>query len=251
MAEAFCSLLLGMQYASNLPNQDRLVKFLSRLKEAEFDGGDPIPGLTTTDLCKTGLPPNWCYIQYSRGPLQIADDDEFRVDKVRTLAHSKKNFSEDRWGYGKVEINFWLLGNNGSATEAAEALFYIHLYRVRSVDYLYAGIPWRSRVIIEAPGLATFEPFGLAEYGTGFAITWRATLFVPILKQEVEGFTVQDICTELFDATLSVDLHPLPNRYPSEIDTSKSLFLNTSIHTEFNSVTDETELTEQEGRCSQ
>src|SRR5712691_6298116 len=87
VANAFCPLLLGIQYSSELPNQDRLVKFLSRLKEVEFDAGDPIPGLTTTDLCKTALPPNWCYIQYNRNALVTVEDDEFRIDHIRTLSH--------------------------------------------------------------------------------------------------------------------------------------------------------------------
>lgn len=236
--QAFCPLLLGIQYSSTLPNVDRLVKFLSRLKEAEFDAGDPIPGLTTTELCKTGLPVNWCYVQYNRGPLTVVEEDEFRFEKVRTLAPQRDTFEEERWGFGRTDINLWLLGNNGSAIEAAEALYYINLYKIRAVDYIYLGTPWRSRVIHES--LISFEPVGLAEYGTGFTISWKAQLFVPILRQEIHGFTVQEIFSDIFDATLSIDINKLPP-FPApfaEFDETKSVFLQ-SIHSHVDTVTND------------
>ena len=250
VANAFCPLLLGIQYSSTIPNQDRLVKFLSRLKEAEFDNGDPIAGLTTTELCKKGLPPNWCYVQYNRGPLQIVEEDEFREEKIRTFSQSRATFDEDRWGFGKAEINCWLVGNNGSATEAAETLFYINLYRIKSVDYLYLGIPWRSRVIHDS--LATFEPLGLAEYGTGFTITWRAQLFVPVLRKEIEGFSVQSICNEVFDASQSINISDI-SLFPTtriDLDLTKSVPLNLSIHSHFDESRDGVIIQPVEGKCN-
>lgn len=249
IAEAFCPLLLGMQYATTLPNQDRLVKFLSRLKQAEFDAGDPIPGLTTTELCKTGLPPNWCYMQYNRGPLTPVEEDEFRLEKIRTLATTRVSFDEDRWGFGRCDVNFWLLGNNGSAIEAAESLFYIHLYKVRSFDYVYLGIPWRSRVIHEP--LGTFESLGLSEYGTGFTITWRAQIFVPMLRQEIEGYTVQSICTDIFDATLAIDLNQKPPfPAPIDFDLTKSVSADVSLHSHYDANLDLVVIEETDERCT-
>lgn len=249
MREAFCTLILGVQYASNLPNQDRLVKFLSRLKEAEFDNGDPVPGLTTTELCKTGLPINWCYLQYNRGPLITVEEDEFRLEKFRMLSNSKSTFTEDRWGFGRTDLNFWLLGNNGSAIEAAESLFYMKLYKIRSVEYLYLGLPWKSRVIHSS--LASFDPIGLAEYGTGFGITWNAQLFVPILRQEIEGYTVQSVCTEIFDAHLSIDLNKLPPfPTPMEFDLTKSVSLDTSLVSHYDPTLGKTILEEADGTCT-
>lgn len=242
--------MLGIQYSSTIPNQDRLVKFLSRLKEAEFDANDAIPGLTTTELCHSGLPLNWCYIQYNRGPLQPVEEDEFRQDNVRTFSTHRDMFDEERWGFGKTEMNFWLLGNNGSSLEAAEALFYVHLYRVRSVDFLYLGIPWRSRVITDA--LQTFEPLGLAEYGTGFTTTWRATMFVPILRQEIEGFTVQSVCNDIFDAHLAININNLPPfPAPMEFDITKSIPTGISVRSHYDESIDTVVIKEVEGRCNE
>ncbi len=241
---------MGRQYSSILPNHDRLAKFLSRLKEAEFDAGDPIPGLTTTDLCKTGLPVNWCYIQYNRGALTIVEEDEFRFEKVRMLSENNTSFDEERWGFGRTDLNFWLLGNNGSAAEAAEALYYIHLYKVRPVDYTYLGMPWRSRVIHDS--LATFEPLGLAEFGTGFVITWRAQLLVPVLRQEVQGFTVQEVCTEVFDASLAIDITTIPPfPTPTEFDITQSVFFDLSLHSHFDETLQDVIFEEVEGRCNE
>ena len=199
---AFCELLIGHEYASQLPNEERIAKFLSRIKEKEFDSSNPLPGLTTTDLCKTGLPINWTYAQFNRGPLQYMEEDDFRVDQIRCLSDDQTMFSEERWGFGRVELNFWMMGNNGSAIEAAEALYYMRLYKLKSIDYLYAGHPWHSRLVHDQ--LQTFEPFGLEQYGIGFGITWRVELYVPILRQEIEGFTIQEICTEVFSSAFSL-----------------------------------------------
>jgi hypothetical protein len=250
VAQAFCELLIGIQYASELPNTDRMVKFLSRLKEAQFDGGDPIPGLTTTDLCRTGLPLNWCYIQYNRGPLQPVEEDEFRVDHVRTISTNKATFSQEDWGFGRADIKCWLVGNNGDATEAAEALYYMHLYRIKSVDYLYLGIPWRSRIVHDP--LQTFEPLGLAEFGTGFTITWQAQIFVPMLRRQVEGFTVQTTCNEIFDATLSIDIRKYVGiATPLDFDESKAVPADLSYRSEYNPATDTVETEEIHGRCDE
>ena len=207
---AFCELLIGHEYATELPNMERATKFLSRIKEAEFDSSNPLPGLTTTELCKTGLPVNWTYAQFNRGPLQYIVEDDFRMDKVRCLSDDMTMFDEERWGFGRVELNFWMMGNNGSSAEAAEATYYMRLYKLRSVDYLYLGVPWHSRV--EHDQLQSFEPIGIEQYGTGFAITWRAEIYVPILREEIEGFTVQEICTEVFptSASLACPVFPGP-----------------------------------------
>ncbi len=247
---AFCGLLLELQYASDLPNMDRFVKFLSRLKEAQFDVNDPIPGLTTTDLCKTGLPPNWCYIQFNRGPLVPVEDDEFRLDKMRVLSSDRGRFDEDRWGFGRADVNCWLVGNNGSAAEAAESLFYIHLYRIKSIEYLYLGIPWKSRVIHEA--LDSFASLDIAEYGTGFTVTWKSQIFVPILRQEIEGYTVQAVCNEIFDSTLAIDVSKLPPfPSPTDFDLSKSVPLDLSYRSHYDELLDKVVIEEVRGGCSE
>ena len=201
VVKAFCELLLGIDYASDLPNLDRFTKFLTRVKENEFDSGNPIPGLTTTDLCKKGLPVNWTFAQFNRGPLMIVDEDEFRLEKLRCFTdETQACFSQEDFGFGKVELNFWMVGNNGNAIEGAEALFYMRLYKLKSIDYIYLGLPWHSRIIHE--DLQTFEPLGINEYGTGFTITWRVEMFVPVLRREIEGYTVQEVCTEVYPANI-------------------------------------------------
>jgi hypothetical protein len=214
---AFCELLIGHQYASQLPNIDRFTKFLTRLKESEFDSGDPFPDLTITDLCKKGLPINWAYIQFSRGPLQIVEEDEFRLDTNRMLSDdaNRTMFKDDRWGFGRTELNFWLIANNGSAIEAAEALYYMRLYKLKSVDFLYLETLFHSRIVHDM--LTSFEPLGIDEYGTGFTITWRLEMYVPILRQEVEGFTVQSTCAEIFDRSELFDPCTTP-AFPIPLD---------------------------------
>lgn len=200
---ALCELLIGHQYASELPTLDRFTKFLTRIKESGFDANNPIPGLTTTELCKKGLPINWAFIQFNRGPLMIVEEDEFRGELVRCFTdESMTMFDMDDFGFGKAELNFWLVANNGSALEAAEALFYMRLYKLKSIDYFYLGYPFHSRIIHDM--LQSFEPLGIHEYGTGFTTTWRVELYVPILRREVEGFTVQEVCTEVFPADVSI-----------------------------------------------
>jgi hypothetical protein len=206
---AFCELLIGHQYATELPQLDRFTKFLTRIKEAEFDFGDPLPGLTTTDLCKTGLPINWVFAQFNRGPLSIIEEDEFRVEIIRCFTDdTRRCFEQDDFGFGRTELNFWMVGNNGSAIEAAETLFYMRLYKLKTIDFLYLGYPWHA--LIDHEMLQSFEPLGMNEYGTGFTIQWRVVLYVPILRREIEGFTVQEICSEIYDG---LDLH-CPRQFP-------------------------------------
>ena len=73
----------------------------------------------------------------------------------------------------------------------------MRLYKLRSVDFLYLGYPFHARV--EHDMLQSIEPLGIHEYGTGFTITWRVNIKIPILRKEVEGFTVTEICNEVFD----------------------------------------------------
>jgi hypothetical protein len=189
--QAFCELLLDERYAQELPNISRFTKFLTRIKEKD-------PTLELPELCKTGLPDNWAYIQYNRGPLQIVDEDEFRhlliqvdTDETRTM------FDQTNWGYGKTTLNYWLVANNGSAIEAAEALYYMRLYKVRNITYQYQCINWKSRLIHES--LESFDTVEIDQMGTGFIVTWSIDLFVPILRGEVEGFNVQETLTNIFD----------------------------------------------------
>ena len=198
---AFCEMLIQERYASELPNIGRFTKFLTRVKEQD-------PALDLPELCRTGLPPNWVYIQYNRGPLEIVDEDEFRKSKIKVISEDKTCFDETRWGFGRVELNYWLVANNGSAIDIAEALYYMRLYKVRSIDYTYQWINWRSRVIHSA--LQSFDELGMDEIGTGFTVTWNAEFFVPVLRQEVEGFTIQETLTNVFDRS-SIRLQPAPS----------------------------------------
>lgn len=221
--KAFCELLIGYQYASELPNLDRFTKFLTRIKEAEFDSGNPIPGLTTTELCKKGLPVNWVFMQYNRGPLLQVEEDEFRVEKIRCFTdETRRCFDEEDFGFGQCELNFWMVGNNGASTESAEALYYMRLYKLKSVDFLYLGYPFHARVIHE--GLQTFEQLGLNDYGTGFAVTWRLNMFVPILRQQLEGFTIAEICSEIYD---SLEIH-CPPPFPGPVATDEDIEFSSS-----------------------
>lgn len=215
MEKAFCELLIGYQYASELPHLDRFTKFLTRIKEAEFDSGDPIPGLTTTDLCKKGLPTNWVFVQFNRGPLSIIEEDEFRVEIIRCFTDETRSFFEqDDFGFGSTELNFWMVGNNGSSIEGAETLFYMRLYKLKSIDFIYLGYPFHARTIHDM--LQSFEPLGINEYGTGFTIQWRVQLFVPILRRELSGFTVQSINSEIFDGLQLYTPPPFPVPFITE-----------------------------------
>lgn len=245
---AFRELLVGYEYASELPHLDRFTKFLTRIKESEFDSGNPIPGLTTTDLCKKGLPINWVYVQFNRGPLLSVEEDEFRFNLIRNFTNdTRRSFEQDNFGFGSCELNFWLVGNNGSSIEAAETLYYMRLYKLKSIDFLYLGYPFHARTIHEM--LQSFEPVGINDYGTGFTIQWRVNLFVPILRKEIEGFTVQEIHTQIFDG---LQLHlplpfPVPQITDEEVDASREAGALETIITSYNDETGETSIEESEG----
>lgn len=233
--KAFCELLVGYQYASELPNLDRFTKFLTRIKEAEFDSGNPIAGLTTTDLCKKGLPVNWVFIQYNRGPLLIVEEDEFRVQLIRCFTdESRRCFDEDDFGFGSCELNFWMVGNNGASIESAEALYYMRLYKLKSIDFLYLGYPFHARINHEM--FQSFEPIGINEYGTGFSVQWRLTMYVPILRQELEGFNIAEVCTEIYDG---LEIHcpppfPGPVMDDDDLDISRQLGARETLITSAN-----------------
>lgn len=214
---AFCEFLLQIQYASDLPNLQRFKKFLTRIKEGD-------PNLELPDLCQTGLPTNWCYIQYNRGPLQIVDDDEFRFNKIRYV-QTDGTFHEERWGFGQVEMNWWLVGNNGSTIEACEALYYMRIYKLKSLNYCYLDTNWHSRIIHES--LGTFEQVDLEDMGTAFSIQWTALLFVPILEKEIDGFAVQEACANIFGQQGIDCMLPIEGYRNETFDLQTSNFLGT------------------------
>lgn len=214
---AFCELLLKIEYASQLPDTERFTKFLTRVKEGD-------PNLQLPDFCGTGLPDNWCYAQYNRGPLQIVDDDEFRYDKVRVINTAAAEFQEDRWGFGIVELNWWLVGNNGTSTEACEALYYMRLYKLKSLDYQYQNINWHSRIIHDS--LNSFETVDLDSLGTAFAVQWTMQLYVPVLKDDIEGRLVIETCADLYAASIECDL-PIEGYRNDSVNTENSEFFGT------------------------
>jgi hypothetical protein len=177
---AFSEFLLQTRYASALPNMSRFTKFLTRVKECD-------PLLQLPESCATGLPLNWCYIQYNRGPLQIVEEDEFREDKIRMYVNEGTQIETSHWGYGRTELNFWLVANNGATIEACEALFYMRLYKIRNIEYSYQDLNWKSRIVHSA--LQTFESLEMEEHGTGFTVTWSVELFVPVLYRDTTSFS--------------------------------------------------------------
>lgn len=215
---AFCELLLQIQYASQLPNTERFTKFLTRIKEGD-------PNLDLPEFCRTGLPNNWCYMQYNRGPLVIVPEDEFRKDKIRFVKQSQGTFDETRWGFGTVELNWWLVGNNGSAIEACEALYYMRIYKLKSVDYCYMDINWHSRIIHEP--LNSFEVVDLEGLGTAFAVQWTALLHVPVLCADIEGMIVQESCTNMFAQERIDCILPVSGYRNPIVDTENSKLLGT------------------------
>ena len=212
--KAFCEFLLALRFVTPFPNTDRFARFLTRIKSDNPDIDNP-------ELCRHGLPDNWCYIQYSRGALKNKEDeDEFREGHLRTLTKNLAKFQEYRYTFGYVDLDFWLVANNGPTVEACEAFYYMRLHKLRSIDYVYLDMPFKSRV--EHETLDTFESLQLqSEHGTGYVLTWRVRIDVPIFTNDITGFTVQSHQVNIFDrGDVSLPLGTIYTLHniPDEID---------------------------------
>ena len=211
--KAFCETLLALRFVTPFPNPDRFARFLSRLKSDN-------PEIDHPELCRHGLPDHWSVIQYTRGPLQVNDEDEFRTERHRATTPNKYRFQEQRFGFGHVELNFWLVANNSSAIEACEAWYYMRLYKLKTIRYQYLDREFSS--VVEHQALETFESYQLqGDNGTGFTITWSARLDVPILSGDLTGFTVRSHHLNVYDrgdVPLPLGTVPPIQAIPSQID---------------------------------
>lgn len=210
--KAFCEVLLSLRFVTPFPSPDRFARFMSRLKSDN-------PEIDHPELCRHGLPDHWAVVQYTRGPLQANEEDEFRAERRRTLTPNKERFGEQRFGFGTVQLDFWLVGNTSSAIEACEAWYYARLYRIKTIRYQYLDREFQSRV--EHQSLETFESFQLqGDNGTGFTITWSARLDVPLLTDDLTGFTVRSHLINVYDrgeVPYPLGTQPLLQAIPEEI----------------------------------
>ena len=188
--QAFKEFVLAVRFVPDnpFPNMERYKQFYSRLKDTNVDLRDVM-------RCEKGLPEDHCYIQFTRSALQFdADQDEFRDFKVRTTSPNRKNFTELRFGYGFIDLNFYLFANNASTLESCESFFYRRLYKIRTFKILYLDIEFNLEVLHEP--LTNFSLIPLeGDQASGFSVQWVSRVLVPILMKDLEGFDV--IKTEL------------------------------------------------------
>ena len=181
---AFSELILGCRYATELPNQDRLNKFLSKTKDLDKNHK---------------LPDKWIYIQFKRNALEFGEDQDlfrsFEIVNSNPTLYGEKIIRKDEWGYGQTTLEFWMVANNGETIELAEALFYCRIFNVRLVNYSYLNLKIKSRVVHEQ--LQSYDPMEVNDVGTLWTVTWRATLYVPILLKESQVFKIKEVDTSI------------------------------------------------------
>lgn len=214
--KAFCEVLLATRYVSPFPNPDRFARFLTRLKSDN-------PELDNPELCQHGLPDFWAYIQFKRGPLVQVEEDDFRSKKIRTLVDEERRFEEIRYSSGAIDLDFWLFANNQSAIEACESWYYSRLYKIKSISYDFLGFTFKSRVIHES--LTEFDSYAAqGEHASGFFITWRVQIRVPLLTDELQGYTVLSNRTDIYDRSdepRQLSTFPSRENIPDEINNSQ------------------------------
>lgn len=191
----FGSFLLQDTYASNLPDYERMIKFLSRFRHHQItphlEDEEQIPSMT-------GLPEHWSYWQYNRSALVPVEEDDFRREAIRVPDITNRNFTETKWGFGRCVMNNWIAGNTGSVIELLETLYYARLYRIRSLEFMYQNMTFVAD-ILHSP-LQEFGTFELRERGTGWFITWETEFYVPLLVAERVGTYVMSVLTNIFDS---------------------------------------------------
>ena len=177
---AFSELILGCRYATELPNQSRLSKFLTKIKD--FNENHKLPS-------------EWMYVQFKRNALEYEEDQDlfrsFEIINPNPIPTTQKIIRKDDWGFGRTNLDFWLCANTGETIELAEALFYCRVFNVRSVQYNYLNLKIKSRVVHEQ--LQSHDPMEVDDMGTLWTITWRAVLYVPILLKENQVFKIEKV----------------------------------------------------------
>jgi len=159
--------LTPVEFVTDAPGDERFKRDVARFRE----GGS--------------LDDNWCLIQWNRGPLMIEPDDEFRELIERDINETAGTYDVKAFGFGACECNFHLIANNAATIEACEGLYYLNLYKIRSVLFTYQLIEFKSRVIHEI--LGSFGAYNVKDVGTAFKIDWVARLFVPVLVDSSTG----------------------------------------------------------------
>ena len=179
LEDAFKELVVGCDYTSDIPNIERLHKFLTKVKDKDESG-------------KFELPENWLYIQFKRNALiGSTDQDYFRNIRVDNQNNSDEDIVlRDDWGFATTELEFWMSAGNSETIELAEALFYSRVFDIRSIRYRYLNLDIKSRVVHES--LQTYQPLEEEQSGTIWTTTWNSTLYVPFLKRENKLYKIKE-----------------------------------------------------------
>jgi hypothetical protein len=187
--QAFSVSLLFQQYATTMPDIQRLTQNLTRIKDND-------PTINLPNICKTGFPVDWTVIQYNRGPLIIEEQDEFRSLPVRDVDETLHTFDRKDLGFGSYTLQYHLIGSNGRAIEQAEMLYYLKLYKIREITYTYVDVVWVSRIIHQS--LSEYGQIDLENMGTFFYISWETKIFVPVLYREVLEHQVTHVTVNIY-----------------------------------------------------
>lgn len=165
-------------FTSEAPNEERLKRDVTRFRDA---------GTFSSD---------WCMIQWNRGPLQIDPEDDFRTLIDRSTSELAGTHTVKEFGFSICDLEFFLFANNGTTIEACEDLFYLSLYKIKTVGFSYESIDFNARVVHES--LGAFASHSLKDVGTLFRIDWTVRFFVPILVDTSSGLIILAASTKVY-----------------------------------------------------
>jgi hypothetical protein len=192
LENAFREFSLGVRFAAPVPNIERYKQFLTRIKEKN-------PDIFDLSICKDGLPAQWCYIQFTRGPLSYnADEHEFRTAKVRKNNPSNTEFEQYNLGFAIVQLNCVAFCNNDSSAEQIEEMYYRRLYKLRTIDHIYLDLNFHSRCDHSVISDFTLIPLE-GDQASGWMIQWTTQIHANILMKDIEGLVVNKVTTTLYD----------------------------------------------------
>ena len=179
LISAFSPYLISsvLLYASQLPDEKRLVKHLTKNKVSLGD--------------------SWCSCQLKRSPVIPIQEDSERVYKVITKdIIDTKEYVTEKYMLGQCSIECYLWANRGSVIELAEVMYYQNLYRSKVLNIEYNNREWDCKISHDI--LQGFGNQNLEEYGTLLFVNWIAIIYVPILKVTEIGALVETIRTDIY-----------------------------------------------------
>lgn len=172
--------LRAIKYVTASPDEERLKRDLTRYKKK----------------LALEMPQKWCVIQWNRSPLRITTEDEFRTRIIRTRNTDQGGYDNKDMGFGESDFNFTMWANDGIAMEVCETLYYLHLYKLRTVSYSNEKQDFKSRVEHEL--LGSFGADSVSDLGSLFKIDWMVKMFIPIWTDSITGKIVARIKEDIY-----------------------------------------------------